>query len=59
MADEVSFTLEKYKALQVAYDRAVLARVHVFKFEGRDYLVDYAKYLLEYLKGRFEGGGNG
>lgn len=47
---EVTFTPEKIKALQRAYDQAVKDGKDQFQFEGNDYLVSYAKYLLEYLK---------
>lgn len=36
------------------YAKAVNNRKTQFKFDGHDFLTEYAKYLLEYLKPKFE-----
>lgn len=38
-------------SLRKAYDKAVKAGLSEFTFNGQVLLVDYAKYLLEYLEG--------
>jgi len=32
-----------------AYEKAVAKKQEVFNFKGHDFLVDYAKYLIEYM----------
>jgi hypothetical protein len=49
----IDFTREKRDALRREYDKAVAAKQENFKFEGNEYVVAYAKYLLEYLDGKF------
>ena len=46
----IRWTEEKLGQFQEAYDEAVKAEVKEFKFEGRTFLVSYAKYLIEYVK---------
>ena len=36
-------------SLVKAYEKAVAEKHEVFKFKGHDLLVDYAKYLIEYM----------
>lgn len=45
----MTFTKEKLKKLQKAYDKAVKKGDKIFIFEGTALLVNYAKYLLQYL----------
>lgn len=45
----VSFTAQKREELRVAYAQAVAAKKEQFTFEGHELLVDYAKYLLQFL----------
>ena len=49
------FDKVQYKKLKKAYNLAVKAEKVSFFFKGEEYLMLYAKYLLEYLEGRFEG----
>lgn len=49
MTDEVMFDLPKYRRLQRAHAKAVRQGKDAFVFEGREYLTDYAEYVLEYL----------
>jgi hypothetical protein len=53
MTDNISFDRAKRDALRDAYEAAKAAGQEVFQFDGHDILVSYAKYLLEYLDGRF------
>lgn len=46
---QVSFDRPTRDRLRKAYDAAVAAGVEAFTFEGREYFVSYAKYLLEFL----------
>lgn len=48
------FTIEKREQLRKAYEEAVAMGVEAFGFEGNEYLVSYARYLLEYLDERLE-----
>ena len=48
---KVTFDLPKIVRLRTAYEQAVREGKEQFTFEGHDYVTDYAKYLLEYLKG--------
>lgn len=47
----VEFDATKRDALRLAYDGAVTEGLDVFMHEGNEYVVGYAKYLLEYLDG--------
>lgn len=53
MADDndkqVSFTPEKRDELRKAYDKAQKDEAESFTLDGNEYLVTYARYLLEYL----------
>jgi hypothetical protein len=51
----IVFTHPKVKQLQAAYDAAVRDEREEFTFEGQALLTVYAKYLLQYLWGRFDG----
>lgn len=46
---QMSFTPEKIKKLQVAYDKAVKDEQWTFEFDGNQLVTGYAKYLLEFL----------
>jgi hypothetical protein len=48
-SNAVEFTPRKREQLRAAYNEARDAGEDVFVFEGREYVTDYAKYLLEYL----------
>ena len=42
-------TEPEVKQLRKAYNKAVAAKETEFEFNGKAFLVTYAKYLLEYL----------
>jgi hypothetical protein len=46
----IMFDKPKAQRLQKAYDAAVKAGADQFTFEGNEFVTNYAKYLLEYLK---------
>lgn len=50
---EMVFTKAVLKRLIASHDKAVKEGVAQFNFEGQDLVTDYAKYLIEYLKGKF------
>ena len=45
----VTFDREKATKLHAAFTKAVKAKQEQFTFDGNDFYVPYAKYLLEYL----------
>jgi len=47
---KTTFDKEKYQELQDYYDKAKEQGKEQFVFYGEVLLLDYAKYLLEYLK---------
>jgi hypothetical protein len=49
----VTFTVEDFERLKVAYKDAVARGMEVFVFEGNDLYTGYAKYLIQYLEGKF------
>lgn len=52
MADrQINFDRPKLRRLQSAYDSALAAGATQFDFEGSEFLVSYAKYMIEYLEG--------
>ena len=46
------FTLYKFKK---RYEKAVSDKEEVFTFNGNQYVTPYAKYLIEYMEGKFNG----
>lgn len=46
---QVNFTPNKLKSFKKVLAAAEAKATDRFKFEGNDYLVSYAKYLVEYL----------
>jgi hypothetical protein len=46
----VTWTREKADELKVAWTSANEAEKESFMFDGNEYLVTYARYLLEYLE---------
>lgn len=52
-ADTITFTVDQAQALEAAYNAAIEAGEPQFTFEGREYLVDYARHLLMYLGTEF------
>ncbi len=51
MNETVTFTPEKLKKFKKVYDQHKSDKEATFEFEGKEYLVGYAKYLIEYLDG--------
>lgn len=45
---------QNYKRLKKTYDKALEEKKESFVFQGHELLVAYAKYLLEYLKSKYE-----
>jgi len=43
-------TIYEYPDLKKAYDNAVKNKQKFFTFYGYDILIDYAKYLLDYME---------
>ena len=48
--DYINFDNAKTKRLETAYKKAKEQGKFQFEFEEKEYITDYAKYLLEYLK---------
>lgn len=51
--EQITYTLRSAKALKEAYKDAVKYQKDSFVFEGREYVRDYAKYLLQFLETKF------
>lgn len=49
----LEFDEKRMGRLQKAYDRAKAGKEDIFIFEGREFITEYAKIMLEYLKTRF------
>jgi hypothetical protein len=54
---EIEFTPEKLKKFEELYNTTIEAGEETFTFEGREVLVDYAKYMIEYLDDKLRGRG--
>lgn len=54
MTTMIPFTAKKLDELIVAYDAAVAAGKTEFQFAGHTWLVAYAKYVIEFLSGKFK-----
>jgi hypothetical protein len=52
---EAHWTRDDLKKLKELYAKAVKDGVEIFKFQGNDLLVTYAKYLIEHLDSTFKG----
>jgi hypothetical protein len=50
----VEFNAESFKKFKQVYAGALLNNDTKFVFEGNEYLVSYAKYLIEYLEPKFK-----
>ena len=50
----MNFNLQTYIRFKSEYQKAVKGNQKQFTFEGHEFLTEYAKYLLQYLKPRFE-----
>lgn len=52
--NSITFTPEKLAQLKKEYEEAVNNKQETFLFDGKhELLVDYAKYLIQYLESRF------
>lgn len=52
----IEIDLKDYKELKILYKKALEEDKKIFIFKDRELLVNYAKYLIEYLNLRFRGG---
>jgi len=43
--------LKDLSIFKIHYNKAVKSRKSMFKFQSKDVLVSYAKYVIEYLEG--------
>lgn len=50
----IKFTKPKYDQLKAAYEKAVEENKDTFVLFGGDWLTNYAKYVLEYLRPTFD-----
>ena len=50
----IQFDSSKYLRLKIEYDASIRNNKRIFYFEGHQLLTAYAKYLLDYLKPKFE-----
>lgn len=50
----VEFTPSKLRKFKTAYNKAVQSNQETFKWQGDEYVVGYAKYLIEYLEQQFK-----
>lgn len=54
MSNTISFNQESFKNFKKEYNLAVENNQEMFVFDGNDFLTSYAKYVIEYLKTKFE-----
>jgi len=50
----IEFDKARLKRLKIAYNLTIEKKQESFVFEGREILVSYAKYMIEYLEGRLK-----
>lgn len=50
MVGSISITHQSYVKLKKAYNKAVVQKKATFTFEGSELVVDYAKYLLQFME---------
>lgn len=56
MADEqkmISWTKPMLERFRKAYQKAVADNADTFMFDGNEFVVGYAKYLIQYLDNQF------
>ena len=51
---QLSWTKEAFLKFKKAYELALNQKNESFFFEGNEFLVSYAKYLIEYLEPQFK-----
>lgn len=54
ISGELMFTQKRYNKFKKDYNQAIESKKSHFIFYGREVLIDYAKYVLEYLKPQYE-----
>ena len=54
MSNTITFNKVSYEQFKVEYNSAVENNKEMFVFKGNDILTAYAKYMIEYLKNKFE-----
>jgi len=50
----ISFNHPTYTRFKKVYQSAVRNNIEIFVFDGHEFLTAYAKYIIEYLKPKFE-----
>jgi hypothetical protein len=50
----ISFNHPTYQRFKKVYQSAVKNNIEIFVFDGHEFLTAYAKYVMEYLKPKFE-----
>lgn len=50
----INFDRSTYLRFKIEYQASVRNNKRIFFFEGHQLFTDYAKYMLEYLKPKFE-----
>lgn len=50
----VTWSKEMLERFKIAYEKARTDRVKSFSFDGKDFLPEYAKYLIQYLEARLK-----
>lgn len=53
----IKFDVSKLAALRESYFDAQAKKLQIFTFEGHEYDINYAKYLIEFLEARLGGHG--
>lgn len=52
---QISFDYTRFKRLEKRYKRAIDQNQDVFMFDGHEFYIQYAKYVLDYLRDKFRG----
>lgn len=52
---EINWTLPMLKRFKRAYKLAKMKAEDPFMFDGNEFVISYAKYLIEYLDSKFGG----
>lgn len=52
MDDEMKFTQESFNRFKIAHNTCIELGDERFVFEGREFLLGYANYMIEYLISR-------
>jgi hypothetical protein len=52
----VSFDEDKLSNFKRAYNNAKKEGKDIFIFDGNEFVLGYAKYMIEYLEGKFQKG---